>query len=297
MRDNARAMVEDTELELLITVVVSADDAPSARGCCQGLLDRVGGRIVECADCSDEEPGCWSVTISRGNGVGTHPGSAALSRAVRNFLRELGSEFSHYRVSCEPPTAWTVVDNPELVQSLVTGGERLLVEVWAGGSASTGSGHEVGLGSAAGGEGSGEDGQAPSDLDGDGRPRPRLGLLVDVVTERRSGAEWPARALASRLSHHVTIAESTERPPMVRVTLDLGPRRGEPSEIVEYAASLLGGGGWSRVQMRQRTAVTRWSAVPTPPSGIAAIELTSAEASEPDSAARTRVGSEAGAGG
>jgi hypothetical protein len=121
--------MSDDELELLITVVLGAEDETSAHTACANLLDRIGGRPVNAADCSDEEPGCWSVSIAgRAGETGRHP--AALSRAVRGFLRELGPGFSRQRVSCAPPTAWAVVDEPELVAELVPGGERLLVEAW-----------------------------------------------------------------------------------------------------------------------------------------------------------------------
>lgn len=119
-----------SELELLITVVVGAQDEPSARAACDDLLRRVGGRVVTVGDCSDEEPGCWSLTMSRGTGeTGWHV--AALSRVVRNFLRELGPDYARYRVACAPPTAWAVVDDPELVDELVPAGERLLIEAWS----------------------------------------------------------------------------------------------------------------------------------------------------------------------
>ncbi|WP_460956907.1 hypothetical protein [Parasphingorhabdus pacifica] len=127
-------MAEDTELELLITVLVGAADEDAARTACTTLLDSTGGRLVESGDCSDEEPGCWSVTISRAGERGAPAGPATLSRAVRDLLRELGPGYSRHRVSCEPPTAWTVIDDPELLDALVGGGERLLVEAWAGGS-------------------------------------------------------------------------------------------------------------------------------------------------------------------
>lgn len=263
MRDNDLAMAADTELELLITAVVGAADEARARACCEPLRERLGGRVVECLDCSDEEPGCWSVMLGRGAAGGSaHP--AALSRAVRELLRELGPEFARLRVSCEPPTAWTVLDDPDLVQSLVSGGERLLVEAWAGGSSLPTGGAEP----------------APEAAPPQGGPSTRLRLLVDVVTDRRSGAEWPARALASRLSRGAEIVGSEEQPPVVRVALDLGRQSGEPAEVVARAAEALGGEGWSRVRERERAAVKRWSAPGTPPSGIAAIEL----ASEPDSA-------------
>ncbi|SFS55998.1 hypothetical protein [Saccharopolyspora flava] len=119
-----------SELELLITVVVGAQDEASARQACEGLLRRVGAEVVTVADCSDEEPGCWSLTMSRGTGeTGWHV--AALSRVVRNFLRELGPEYARYRVACAPPTAWSVVDDPELIGELVPAGERLLIETWS----------------------------------------------------------------------------------------------------------------------------------------------------------------------
>ncbi|GAA4851747.1 hypothetical protein GCM10025787_38830 [Saccharopolyspora rosea] len=131
------AMAEDTELDMLITVVVAADDEQAARTACRDLVHRTGGRIVDCADCSDEEPGCWAVAIRRDCAEsGRHV--AALSRTVRNFLRELGPDFARHRVSCEPPTAWTVVDHPDLMGDLVEGGERMLVEVWSDGQVLTG---------------------------------------------------------------------------------------------------------------------------------------------------------------
>ncbi len=260
-------MVED-ELELLITVVVGAEDAPRAESACGPLLERVGGRVVGCADCSDEEPGCWSVTINRAAET-SGTGQGALSRAVRDFLRELG--IGSLRISCEPPTAWAVVDDPDAVGGLVRGGERVLVEAWAGGPATARATDSDEVISTSEGdpatEGRGEV------ADGDGPDRPRLGLLVDVVTERRSGAEWPARALASRLARTAAITDCAERPPVVRITMDLGSGAGEPDELVSRAASRLGGGGWTRPSARGPSTVMRWTAAPTPPSGIAAIEL------------------------
>jgi hypothetical protein len=272
MRDNDPAMPSDTELELLITAVVGAADEAGARACCEPLRQRLGARVVECLDCSDEEPGCWSVMLGRGGpGGSAHPG--ALSRAVRTLLRELGEDFARLRVSCEPPTAWTVLDDPELVQQLVDGGERLLVEAWAGGSPLPTGGAPP----------------EPEPARHQDVPSTRLKLLVDVVTDRRSGAEWPARALASRLCRGAEIISSEEQPPVVRVALDLGQRPGEPADVVVQAADLLGDGalgteGWSRVRERERAAVKRWSAPTTPRSGIAAVEL----ASEPDGAGEHR---------
>ncbi|MEU6269345.1 hypothetical protein [Saccharopolyspora shandongensis] len=265
-------MTENTELELLIIVVVAADDETAARTACRDLVRRIDGRIVASGDCSDEEPGCWSVTISRASAeTGQHV--AGLSRAVRNFLRELGPDYARHRVSCEPPTAWTVVEHPELVGDLVAGGERLLVEAWSGGS--------ILFGRSDPGDPDEPPAEAPegvSDLDERGNPRPRLRLLVDVVTERRAGAEWPARAVASRLSHTAVISEYAVDPPLVRVAMDLGPALGDLPEIVLGAISTLGGNGWSRLRVDEHRATARWSAAPTPPSGVAAIEVSAVEA-------------------
>lgn len=291
MRDNLRAMTENTGLELLITVVLGAEDDGRAREACLPLLQRVGGRIVESGDCSDEEPGCWSVTISR-PADSTHTGPAALARAVRTFLRELGSLYSGQRVACEPPAAWAVIDDPELVGELVPGGERLLLEAWAAGPVlQDGAGaDDVAVDTFA------DDPDEPAppapepgidDVDEHGRPRARLQLLVDVVTERRAGAEWPARALAARLSRQPTITGCSEHPPVVRVALDLGPSPGEPAEIVLGAVTALGGDGWSRLRVRDSSAMSRWSAAPTPRSGIAAVEL---NAAAPDPAQRQPAG-------
>ena len=121
------------DLELLITAVVAADDEQQARAACAALLRQVGGRVVRAIDCSDEEPGCWSVTISGVSGErATQNVAGALARAVRTFVRQLGDGVPTPRVACEPPTAWTVLDEPELINGLVPGAERVLVEAWAG---------------------------------------------------------------------------------------------------------------------------------------------------------------------
>ncbi|GAA0511940.1 hypothetical protein GCM10011581_02190 [Saccharopolyspora subtropica] len=271
-------MAENSELELLITVVVGADDGRSAHAACRDLVNRIGGRIVAAGDCSDEEPGCWSVTISRRCAETGHH-VAGLSRAVRNFLRELGPDYARHRVSCEPPTAWTVVEHPDLVEALVVGGERILVEAWAGGPVLFGRSDDPDEPAA----------QIPAgigDVDEQGRPRPRLRLLVDVVTERRAGAEWPARAVASRLSRSALITEYTIDPPVVQVAMDLGPAVGEPQEVVAAATAALGGNGWTRVRVEQGRAVARWAAAPMPPSGVAAIEVSAVTDSTVDVAGR-----------
>ncbi|MGJ7908605.1 hypothetical protein ACOQFL_19235 [Actinopolyspora sp. H202] len=118
-------------MELLITVVVAAEDETTARDACAGVVELLDGHVVRTTDCSDEEPGCRSVTISRKTAdPSTGNPAATLARAVRNTLRTLGSGFTGSRVSCEPPSAWTVVDAPELVGELVPGGERVLLEAW-----------------------------------------------------------------------------------------------------------------------------------------------------------------------
>ncbi|WP_139182882.1 hypothetical protein [Actinopolyspora xinjiangensis] len=122
---------DESGMELLITVVVAAEDEGTAREACAGITSLLGGRVIHTADCSDEEPGCRSVTISRRTTApGTGNPAATLARVLRNTLRTLGSGFTGSRVSCEPPSAWTVVDAPELVGELVPGGERILLEAW-----------------------------------------------------------------------------------------------------------------------------------------------------------------------
>lgn len=258
---------EGSGLELLVTIVVAAADDQAARAACEGFVRRVGGRVAGSGDCSDEEPGCWSVTVSRAGGeVAVPSGSAELSRQVRGFLRELGSAYAEARVSCEPPTAWTVLDDPELVDALVPGGERMLVEAWLDGSlapaAPTGSPQHAA-----------EPATERAETEVDGGALARLGLVVDVVTERAAGAEWPARALASRLSRQVAITSRSEHPPIVRVRMDLGDTASSPSEAVAAAATELGGTGWTRPSTDGAETMVRWAAAPTPDSGIAAVVL------------------------
>lgn len=124
----------ETELHLVITAVVGADSAATAGAACQHLARRVDGEVTTVTDCSDEDPGCWAVTITRGAGTaaGTAAGDdaagASLSSAVRRLLRELGLPHRHSRIFCAPPIAWTVLEHPDSVGDLVADGERLLVE-------------------------------------------------------------------------------------------------------------------------------------------------------------------------
>ncbi|WP_017973166.1 hypothetical protein [Actinopolyspora halophila] len=132
---------DEFAVELLTTVVVGAEDEETARGACADLIRRTAGRVVQSVDCSDEEPGCRSVTLARTTSAPASANqAAALSRAVRELLNLLGPGFTGARVSCEPPSAWTVIDDPALVGSLVTRGDRMLVEAWSttGGTDSAG---------------------------------------------------------------------------------------------------------------------------------------------------------------
>ncbi|RJQ70288.1 hypothetical protein D5S17_29355 [Pseudonocardiaceae bacterium YIM PH 21723] len=120
----------EQSLELLITVVVAAENEEQAVAACTPFVERVDGRIVRAVDCSTEDPGCWAVSVIRSSSetVTKNP-SAGLSRAVRVFVRGLATE-SGYRVACEPPTAWTIIDDQPSVHALVPAGERILVEAW-----------------------------------------------------------------------------------------------------------------------------------------------------------------------
>jgi hypothetical protein len=267
-------MSDGIKLELLITVVVSATDDRSARASCLPLVRRVNGRIAESADCSDEEPGCWSVTIGRAAGQARHwPGSTALSRAIRELLRELGLAYTRQRIACEFPTAWTVIDDPDLLAPLVTGGERILVEAWGGPSShsaadpSTGTPEHTEENPAASSNTHGPDAPTPGGDD------PRLRLTVDIVTECAMTAEGQAQAIANRLSSNATLIDCGAQPPTMRVRLDLGPATGDPTEIIANAKTALGGHGWSRVRAEDGVMTATWSAAPTPPTGVAVVEL------------------------
>jgi len=292
------------ELELLITVVVGAQDERQARTACAGLLRRVGGRVVQADDCSDEEPGCWSVTVSLVSGErATQNVAGALARAVRAFVRSLGDEFPMPRVSCEPPTAWTVLEDPPRLDGLVPGAERLLVEAWAGGdpqrrparpepaaqerpepAART---HPEGAAQARPGAATRVDAEPPPDT----RPAPspgagaepapdtRLLLRVDVAADRSAGAEWQARAVASRVARDGKITRVAPQGDLLSVHVDLGSSAEPPEAALRGAVSSLGRSGWTPVRWAGPSAVIRWSAAPVPPSGIAALELTATPAS------------------
>ncbi|NUT48048.1 MAG: hypothetical protein HOV94_12175 [Saccharothrix sp.] len=410
------------DLELLITAVVAADDEQQARAACAALLRQVGGLVVRAFDCSDEEPGCWSVTISRLSGErATQNVAGALARAVRTFVRQLGPHFPTPRVACEPPTAWTVLEDPALLDDLVPGAERLLVEAWAGGdpqrggptrprqdtsrpephrptttaeprdttaaitepataesrtadpddrspapgpeasvigggrpgepwtanppdrspaahprdtgtaatgTAITGAGTaasrtgepwpaepetgepetgelrsaesrsaqarsgeswsgesrsgelESGESGTGGAEGRSPAGAAPERAkSGAVEEGCRLSLRVDVATDRVAGAEWQARAVASRITRSGKITRVAPHEHLLSVHIDLGPSDNSPTNALRDAVTSLGRSGWSRVEWSGGSGSIRWSATPAPPAGIAAMELTATPAS------------------
>ncbi len=261
--DNFTAMAGE-DLELLITVVVAADDEQQARAACDGLLERVGGHVVQAGDCSDEEPGCWSVTIRRSSGErATQNVAGALARAVRVFVRSLGDEFPMPRVACEPPTAWTVLEDLPLLDALVPGAERLLVEVWAGGDP--------------------QRRDVTPEPSARVRPAPEAGtrllLRVDVATDRSAGAEWQARAVASRVARSGKITRVAPHGHLLSVHVDLGSSVNSPTVALLDAVSSLGRSGWTPVEWSGESATTRWSAAPVPPAGITGLELTATPAS------------------
>ncbi|MFD1149693.1 hypothetical protein [Saccharothrix hoggarensis] len=286
------------DLELLITAVVAADDEQQARAACAGLVRQVGGRIGRASDCSDEEPGCWSVTISLLSGErATQNVAGALARAVRTFVRQLGDEFPTPRVACEPPTAWTVLEDPALLDGLVPGAERLLVEAWAGGDPERNDPHakepDDGGGRAGGSRPAERRDERPDDVAGDvepvagapDEPKPapdadtRLQLRVDVATDRSAGAEWQARAVASRVARSGKITRVAPHGHLLSVHIDLGSSVNSPTVALRDAVTSLGRSGWSDVEWSGASATTRWSATPVPPAGIAALELTATPAS------------------
>lgn len=256
--------MSEEDLELLITVVVGADDEQQARAACAGLLGRVDGRVVSVGDCSDEEPGCWSVMISAlSPEQATHNVAGALARAVRGFVRLLGDDHPMPRVACEPPTAWTVLDDPDLLDAVVPGAERLLVEAWAGGDPDRRVEEPAT-------ESLPEQVPTTSGI--------RLLLRVDVATDRAAGAEWQARAVASCIARRssITRVDGTER--LLSVHIDLGSTVDSPTTALQNAVSSVGRSGWSAIEWNGDTATTRWSAVPVPTSGITALELSATAA-------------------
>lgn len=307
----------DDHVELLVTVVLAAEGERAARAACRNLVWQVDGRIVASADCSAEEPGCWSVTLRvPSEERATHHVAAPLARAVRQFVRGLGPDLVVPTVSCEPPTAWTVLDDPDVVQSLVSGAERLLVEAWCGGDP-----YPTGLETPAEivpkstiepatkteprmdrktietvietapktpenlGETASEPKVEPAGDNSGARHRPtgdtdgpagcRLTLRVDVATSRVAGAQWQARALASRISRTATLSGVTEHDGVLSVLVDLGTAHTPVPQTVLTAVSALDRPGWSALRWEGETASTTWTAKPRPESGITELELSS----------------------
>jgi hypothetical protein len=120
----------ETKLELLVTAVIVADTEHKALAACRPIAHLIGGHVLETRDCSDEEPDCWAVTITRRTPWrDDRPVRLALTEAVRLAAQQLGVHASS--VACEPPVAWTVLDDPALVNVVGQGVERLLIEAWA----------------------------------------------------------------------------------------------------------------------------------------------------------------------
>jgi hypothetical protein len=256
----------DDRVALLVTVVLAAGHEQAARSACAQLMWQVDGRVVETTDCSAEEPGCWSVTMRvPSEERATHNVAAPLARAVRQFVRGLGPDVPLPRVSCEPPTAWTVLDDPDAVTELVAGGERILVEAWYGDDPYPGAEPRPGQEPEATAE------QQPS-VDG---PGCRLTLRVDVATSRPAGAEWQARALASRISRDAILTGISERDGVLSVLVDLGTASTPVPQTVLTAVSALDRPGWSALRWEGDTAITTWTAKPRPETGITELELSS----------------------
>jgi hypothetical protein len=275
----------DDRVELLVTVVLAAEGERAARAACRELVWQVDGRIVEATDCSAEEPGCWSVTLRvPSEERATHNVAAPLARAVRQFVRGLGPDFVVPTVSCEPPTAWTVLDDPDAIESLATGAERLLVEAWYGGDPyPTGQDENQESSQESDPEKATEKPPEPQQparrqrpqADTGPAPSCRLTLRVDVATSRVAGAQWQARALASRISRTATVAGVTARDGVLSVLVDLGTAHTPVPQTVLTAVSALDRPGWSTLRWEGDTALTTWTANPRPEAGITELELSS----------------------
>ncbi len=265
----------DESIELLVTVVVAADGEEAAREACEQLCWHVEGQIVDSTDCSAEEPGCWAVTIAVPTDErATYNVAAPLARAVRRFVRSLSPSQTVPRVSCEPPTAWTVLDEPEAIGRLVTGAERLLIEAWCGADPYRMRTRQR----------EPESERPAVWIPPEDKPSQdgyRLILRVDVATTRHAGAEWQARAVASRISGTATLTGMTERDGVLSVHVDLGPARSSAPQTVLSAVSALDRAGWSPLRWEGDTAITSWRADPIPTSGITALELSSGPAPAP----------------
>lgn len=286
----------DAQLELMVTVVLAARDDRRARRACADLAGRLGGTVTQAADLLDEEPGCWSVTIALSRPAPADAGSpAALTAAVRGLIAEIAPG-AGVETSCEPPTAWAVIDDIEVLAPVVSRGERLLVEVWsepatlapsapprprAPSRAPAEPGHVLIArtsdfnpdGSPADGvTGGGDTGEG--DPAGDGRPADdRLSLWLVLVPGRPDGARWLARAVAGRIVRHAEITEVIELDDMTCVGMDLGVLDRPPIAGVLAAVAALGSPGWTPVCHNDQVVTTRWVALPRPAAGVLAMEI------------------------
>ena len=259
----------EDRVDLLVTVVLAAADEQAARQACHELQWNVDGRIVESADCSAEEPGCWSVTMRVPTEErATHNVAAPLARAVRQFVRSLGPAFPAPHVACEPPTAWTVLDDPEPLGALVAGAERLLIEAWFGEDPYPPAAAEPAWPRE-------EAPEQPAPRKTTPETTGRLWLRVDVATDRPPAAEWQARAVASRVAANPALAGVTELDGVVSVRFDLGPASGGPEDAVRAAAAALEFTGWSDPTSAGEHVFTEWIAQPRPVTGITALALSS----------------------
>jgi hypothetical protein len=119
----------------------------------------------------------------------------------------------------------------------------------------------------------------PSEVESPSQTWVQLRLRVDVATERRAGAEWQARAVASRVSSGGSITRVVEQDHLLSVHLDLGSSVNSPTTALHTAVAQLGQSDWSELADDGDSATIRWSASPRPESGIVALEMTASIAS------------------
>jgi hypothetical protein len=177
-------------------------------------------------------------------------------------------------------------DDPDTVTALVPGAERLLVEAWYGDDPYPGAesramerepepGLEIPPNSESQNRFPPVDSQVWVPPEQTGEQGCRLRLRVDVATSRAAGAEWQARALASRISRNATLTGITEHDGVLSVLVDLGTVRTPAPQTVQTAVSALDRPGWSALRWEGETAFTTWTARPRPESGIVELELSS----------------------
>lgn len=298
----------DPKLELMVTVVLTASDERQARAACQRLLDRVGGIVTHAADLLDEEPGCWTVTttlLRTAPPAGDGSQAEVMTAAARLLLTEIDPALNG-ELTCEPPTAWAVIDNAEAVGAVVDGGERLMLEVWFGTASlapatpprprsatserlvvsprdlpaedTPTDGEDVADDEAVvlvGEDTADEDVPDDDPLDDVEEEHPdRLLLWVAVAPDPLGGARWQATALSNRITRYAAVVEVIELDDMTCVGLDLGLLDRSPSAAVMAAVAALGCPGWTPVSCVDGMVTTRWTADPPPNVGVLALEFT-----------------------